>query len=830
MMRQILFLRSLSVIAGVLILSVIIIAANVNSRQLGAPEITRYIPTDVSGIIYIPSMEDMWRATNSHTAHYFEEEFDCKSAFDGIVANALQSTACSVQNMLGIELFEAGDSSGLDIEFDGSGNSCDAIYDDLSAIDRLRAYGVSIKKSALFATRGPLAAGDFLLVLPVDNKDCFHRAAEIWSRGAETAAFQFSAERPVTLTQHLAPVSDASSSLQIDSEVEPGASLAVKVEISAEENPQAISRATRAPWFRVFPSSELCSTAYANAAISWSPANAAEKQFVILSARNLVSGKKIRADLYFHNMTGKRDGGAWASAFPTPISTSTLRRSVAINGREFEIGIVGPSICYAVSDDGNAFLFSNFETFKKAVSDSNTANPMLYERSFRDAMDRFAATGNALKAWAYFKQPGLYLGSPVSVALSERERFLHARLRIAIRNEESDLLTRILNNPRAANSNISRNGSGLASASLFDRDLSEYLNNISDVLPVLSGKAEDFLQNEMNGRYRSIYDILLESNDVNALQVDFTKDPKVGAAPILAVSASAEEASKIVFDLQARRRFERDSEIISRALEQQQPASTEPIDDEQFIVTSSVNRSVQFSLDSFDDALSNLRETNAIVAESNDLFERLRQTQYERADFENDAYCGCLTATDKTTFPGNRQFICKAANCKSAVAYSYIFPPVTDNDMKYRYTDDAIMDAYESNGYEPLDSDSLSEIRDELKDGHYRMVAAYDDDRDVLLIAPHLSAIESAIGQSRANRSEKPNPGYPSAAPDATARLSVAVNPFWLSEELQLSADEAARNMGDDLRAEVSQYQYAGFSISSSKQNGGLVIDVGISK
>jgi hypothetical protein len=183
---------------------------------------------------------------------------------------------------------------------------------------------------------------------------------------------------------------------------------------------------------------------------------------------------------------------------------------------------------------------------------------------------------------------------------------------------------------------------------------------------------------------------------------------------------------------------------------------------------------------------------------------------YGAADFVTSDYCGCV-GWESDQHPhvlhkgcgSEHGAICPAG----ATRYSYLLPPVIDDDFRY-----------------DLIPDNQDIDRQALKADQYRPVTAFGDAAGVLWIALDLDTLMPTLDAARSHQSAEPDPvlgRWPSRA-----KLRLTLDPGWVLAQALLSPTQKHRDFGTEWRDDLRRYRSAAVTFGPSGRPNGLLVTV----
>ncbi len=324
------------------------------------------------------------------------------------------------------------------------------------------------------------------------------------------------------------------------------------------------------------------------------------------------------------------------------------------------------------------------------------------------------------------------------------------------------------------------------------------------------------------GYYDVVFDVLKENADsVDAAEMFLTGVRETIPTVVLTFSMNQQDAEEAVFRIQKRFRQRRDKEIYSSAIiDYLGPAEYEANRNRRFSELLTImektlkgastqspdgtNSSEISELESIDFSSMNSTFQEAQILRSEDfpLWDRLgSERDYQRSDFDNREYVECLQSQTLTQ-PGHEGYV----NCASERRYRYLFPPVSENDFLHRVKFEGLTDA----------------DRNALEGGEFRSVSFYDQSENVLWIAMDAEVLIDVLFRERGVGNLN---GYWSKNMEHT-KLVFEGSPRRIVNELRLTSEEQAQEMGIRLAEDLRSYRRVFVALNVLADRQGIVVEI----
>ncbi|MDX1811924.1 MAG: hypothetical protein R3240_08260, partial [Gammaproteobacteria bacterium] len=140
--------------------------------------------------------------------------------------------------------------------------------------------------------------------------------------------------------------------------------------------------------------------------------------------------------------------------------------------------------------------------------------------------------------------------------------------------------------------------------------------------------------------------------------------------------------------------------------------------------------------------------------------------------------------------------------------FNYIMPPITDNDLKYRYSSKELAD---------LDKEAL--LR-----GDYRIQTTYLNEDQLFLIGSNTDTLNKLLQQKRYKQA---SPAYLDTLKlnnQSNPKLAIYLDPNWIINQGLLHPDTDIVDLINQYIIETEQYRSALLSLQPWKEQNGLLI------
>lgn len=836
-----------TILIGAVIATILVglVAINDYARRVVAPPLLRYVTSDASGVVYAPSLEGLVQVLDSHTSPLFPEGLNCDSYDYLHVAGALKDLACGFTHAFGVDFFTDEKSASLSGLYD----ACPAEPAGGQFLTALRRRGVDVAEPIVFISRGPVIAGDFLAIFSAADVNCFLIGVNEWLPSASIKRVMFDESdvlSPVTVLKGVGPTAPASpddafaylgrasgSTLVAQDTITPAS-----VQIF---NPARSERGALLTAARYFAADDLCGTQSLRRGAPLRDLSGGDRIFLQVSHVDSDAEPpyyRLLAEegallLHSDGITAVRPARLQEVSDP-----SLLQMDAVIDGKDVRIGIAGPAICYAIIDGEKVALFTNMETLKAALSKNPAAVPIVYEKAFRQGVATVVNdSSEASQLWGYLKQPGLYAAAPVAFSLAGSKKRLNLRVWTSLRVGESNLLSRIFRQSDGNLTGIDGTAPTRLQFVMRDRDVGELIRMMQQTFPNLYRYLQTALEGEETdgSRYYGLLDVLSETPNIKEFGFDVSDVGEILPVGALSLAVPQAAASELVFRLQRQQRFARDTSIYEGAIQEEQGSAGRPIKreaDDRSDEPATPEAGAHITPDQLMSDLNRLRDAGLLIDEDPDLFTKLATGKYEEADFTGARYCGCLRLSESYAEGWTAEAgFCNATTCRSNISYAYLFPPVSENDFKYR-SQNLETNAEKALSVFGLDDGaegktSIDIIRDDLLADRHRAVAVYDREFERLLLAPDLEGAELAFSRPKEAR---PVANARQLFPRDIEKISLRVDPYWVSQELRGSSDPDVQELGEELFAEIADYSEFRAMIGVSGRNGGTIVELDLER
>jgi len=717
-------------------------------RVATMPSALRYAPSDSTNILYAPAFEPFWTALSAHGNVIASLDRDGEPATDGDqdpYAGTARSLIDTIESASSLVEFLVAREGGVSI-----GRS------------DLEAAGIAFDRPFMAAFRGPVASGDFVVLVPIRDEQKFRTAIET---GLEDSVD----------VRSVGPAA-AQGFERLDTSGDSGTLVALAgdtqnlgVGVLVDNGQGAFPRAT------LYPSRRLCSDALSAGRV---PADAED----VVAVRALRYGpapplqtRRLGADGAPLRTRAEAMGSNESQTAEdlTGIDPRTLSATVNAGGRALEVRLAGANACYAFLGDGNAVVFSRLETLEDTLRSGGAPHALAAQRAFATGLRLTALRGDApTLGWAYLREadPNVEGLSPMVVSVGGDENQLALRLWSAPNAFYSQRLRYLFGpsglSPRGAHPRIGDGGF----ASLDSGDLGRLLQFMDTVT---TGGLEQALGDEEGpyARYRPVVRALIDTPHISRLSVSIVGVRERIPQLVFRATMPRAEADNLVLDLQRSQLRARDRAVLAHAASQYDGTLPE-------------------------DGWAN--GSNARVLQSANLLapERGVENGWRRAftvqsveDFADENYRPCLSG--------------RAGVCDDPAAY--LFPPFTDNDERL------ISASLESRA-----PDERGEIVQRLRAGRYRMISSYRD--GVLWLAPDLEVLRDALN-ARQIAPARLQMGV------AERRLTIRLEPRWLNSQRRLAPGEAGSELDTTIRR-FSMYESVDLTFDVLSNDNGFIVDI----
>lgn len=509
-----------------------VLAAAPYVRMAQMPDALRYAPSDSANIVYAPELDAIWSRLSEH-GELIASLDDAGADTVAGIASALESTGA----LAGLVI---NDPNGVAV-----------------GRESLEAAGVGFDAPFMVAFRGPIAAGDFVALIPVNDAEAFQGAMSaavaerVDVRAVESGRFQ--------AFESLAD--GASSDLLIDMG-DPPSSIGVETLV---DNGQG-----QFPRTRIFQRNRLCSDELLSGVIP-----SASEHIVAVRAAGMgpLAPLQMRA-IDAEGRATRTRAEAIGAVEPPPqeqsvaIDGATLSTRIAVAGDEFTVRLAGANACYVMLDERRAIVFSRLETFEETLRRGGAKRALASQRLFTRGLRITEPRDVPLLGWAYLRQADPSTGalSPMIATFGGDDTALTLRLWSAPHEFYSQRVRSVLGPsglPEAGGH--SPIGSG-ASASISSGDLTALLQFADSV--VSGGLDAELWRGAEDGpfaRYRPVVRALIDTPNVTRMSVSIVGMRERVPQFVLRATLPQADADSLVLDIRRSQQRARDRALLARA-------------------------------------------------------------------------------------------------------------------------------------------------------------------------------------------------------------------------------------------------------------------------
>ena len=813
-------------------------------RNAEVPDAVRYVPRDASTVTVTPSIGKLVSSISHIAARHYPKEPNC---YDDIFSPltfleyGLLKTDCWFKDQFGITLSAYTQKEAeLDTpEIKLIDERCVAT-DGLSGLPAsLDRSGIDLDQPVVIATRGPVAAGDLVAIVPISNPDCFVGLMNLAIHRSNTRVGQFTPKlNEETIVDLLAEDKDTTLNIArapqrdeirfADDWGNSGTSDTTHgLRVAKEVDGIAPSKSAR-----IYPMDAPCSTAALDHTLPLFGLDGSTRPFVLASRVPQSGGPRIDEVAYRLVSSapppGVNKSGPLITQPTTATRPSTIKAEVDTPIGPITVQMASWTLCFAFLDKKTAVLFTRLESFLAALEAADKPNRLVHEAGYRLLHKKLpSAVGRTpLLAWSYLKQPGVFLGQPIGVGLYASNTDIRIRSWISPNFQYSKVLQALFATDQTRFASLPDNRRTNVSLDIRNVQMNKQVRDLADLFPEVAKAIELEFGKNLNGRYADVPQSLTSTeHEINNSAVLFAGYREQTPLVVMRFNLNQQDALSSIFHIRSTQRQRRDATIIALAREAHQSDATASQE--------------TLSTEEFDQLLDQLFTQNRITVETPNLFPRLKSGVYLPDDFDGRNYGGCLEPPRLS----NQEWQVAAGQdrstiCRSGFSYHYLFPPVGTNDFRYRFTDDSLRNRIacatdqsictQNNQSEGREIDpsklateqQLSEVRELLRRDFYRMVAVYDKRGSQLYIGPDLEAVLQILPSKPA-----------SSGIDHGTEFAVELDPSWLTREtLLVSQHSDYRYIFENLFVDFADYSSISAKIQSQGNDEGLIVEINASQ